>query len=57
MLAARAGMDALLCTATQPLPGASCLAGLEAGYLDGALPGTAFKAQLAQLLVLRANLG
>jgi beta-N-acetylhexosaminidase len=57
MLAARAGMDALLCTATSPLPGADCLAGLQAGYLDGALPATAFKAQLAQLLVLRASLG
>ncbi|MGH3305565.1 MAG: glycoside hydrolase family 3 N-terminal domain-containing protein, partial [Streptosporangiaceae bacterium] len=56
MLAARAGMDALLCTATAPLPGAQCLAGLQAGYLDGALPTTAFKAQLAQLLVLRASL-
>ncbi len=56
MLAARAGMDALLCTATAPLPGSECLAGLEDGYLDGALPATAFKAQLAQLLVLRASL-
>jgi beta-N-acetylhexosaminidase len=56
MLAARAGMDALLCTGINPLPGAECVAGLEAGYLDGALPATAFKAQLAQLLVLRANL-
>jgi beta-N-acetylhexosaminidase len=57
MLAARAGMDALLCTATTPLPGAECLAGLQDGYLDGALPNTAFKAQLAQLLTLRASLG
>jgi beta-N-acetylhexosaminidase len=56
MLAARAGMDALLCTATMPLPGADCLAGLQQGYLDGALPATAFKAQLAQLLALRASL-
>jgi beta-N-acetylhexosaminidase len=56
MLAARAGMDALLCTGTDPLPGAECLAGLSAGYLDGALPVTAFKAQLAQLLVLRQTL-
>jgi beta-N-acetylhexosaminidase len=57
MLAARAGMDALLCTGTSPLPGAECLAGLQDGYLDGALPATAFKAQLAQLLMLRATLG
>jgi len=57
MLAARAGMDALLCTATDPLPGPECVAGLEDGYLDGALPGEAFKAQLAQLLQLRASLG
>ena len=57
MLAARAGMDALLCTATMPLPGGQCLAGLQDGYLDGALPVTAFKAQLAQLLLLRASLG
>ncbi len=57
MLAARAGMDALLCTGTAALPGPDCLAGLEAGYLDGALPVTAFKAQLAQLLALRSSLG
>ena len=56
MLAARAGMDALLCTATMPLPGSECAAGLADGYLDGALPPMAFKAQLAQLLQLRANL-
>jgi beta-N-acetylhexosaminidase len=57
MLAARAGMDALLCTAITALPGQECLAGLEDGYLDGALPVTAFKGQLAQLLALRSNLG
>jgi hypothetical protein len=56
MLAALAGMDALLCTATKPLPGDECVAGLEDGLLDGALPPTAFKAQLAQLLQLRASL-
>jgi beta-N-acetylhexosaminidase len=56
MLAARAGMDALLCTAIKPLPGWKCVAGLRSGYLDGALPRTAFQAQLAQLLQLRASL-
>jgi beta-N-acetylhexosaminidase len=56
MLAGRAGMDALLCTAIKPLPGWKCVAGLKNGYLDGALPATAFKAQLAQLLQLRASL-
>jgi beta-N-acetylhexosaminidase len=56
MLAARAGMDALLCTATRPLPGGKCVTGLLDGYLDGALPRTAFDAQLAQLLQLRATL-
>ena len=56
MLAARAGMDALMCTATKPLPGWKCLAGLEDGYRDGALPKTAFEAALAQLLQLRAGL-
>jgi beta-N-acetylhexosaminidase len=56
MLAGRAGMDALLCTATKPLPGWKCVAGLRDGYTDGALPATAFKAQLAQLLQLRASL-
>jgi beta-N-acetylhexosaminidase len=56
MLAARAGMDALLCTAIKPLPGWKCVAGLRNGYLDGALPRTAFQAQLAQLLQLRASL-
>jgi beta-N-acetylhexosaminidase len=56
MLAARAGMDALLCTATMPLPGSECVAGLADGYANGALPQIAFKAQLAQLLQLRASL-
>jgi beta-N-acetylhexosaminidase len=56
MLAARAGMDALLCTATKPLPGSKCLAGLKDGLQDGALPSLAFEAQLAQLLQLRASL-
>jgi beta-N-acetylhexosaminidase len=56
MLAARAGMDGLLCTGIDPLPGPECLAGLAQGYADGALPATAFKAQLAQLLQLRVGL-
>jgi beta-N-acetylhexosaminidase len=56
MLAGRAGMDALLCTATDPLPGWECVKGLRDGYSDGALPKTAFKAQLAQLLQLRKSL-
>ena len=56
MLAGRAGMDAMLCTAVKPLPGWQCLDGLKEGYLDGALPRTAFQAQLAQLLQLRASL-
>jgi beta-N-acetylhexosaminidase len=56
MLAARAGMDALLCTATDPLPGWKCVKGLRDGYRDGALPKTAFEAQLAQLLQLRKSL-
>jgi beta-N-acetylhexosaminidase len=56
MLAARAGMDALLCTGIDPLPGPECVAGLAAGYTDGALPSAAFKSQLAQLLQLRAGL-
>ena len=56
MLAARAGMDALLCTAIKPLQGWKCVAGLEQGYQTGALPKQAFEAQLAQLLQLRASL-
>jgi beta-N-acetylhexosaminidase len=56
MLAGRAGMDALLCTAVKPLPGWQCVDGLKDGYADGALPATAFRAQLAQLLQLRASL-
>jgi beta-N-acetylhexosaminidase len=56
MLAARAGMDALLCTAIKPLPARKCVAGLEHGYQTGALPKRAFQAQLAQLLQLRAGL-
>jgi beta-N-acetylhexosaminidase len=56
MLAGRAGMDALLCTGIGPLPGWKCVKGLRDGYRDGALPKTAFKAQLAQLLQLRMSL-
>ena len=56
MLAARAGMDALLCTAIKPLPGWKCVAGLRDGYADGALPPVLFRAQLAQLFQLRASL-
>ncbi len=56
MLAGRAGMDTLICTAIKPLPGWKCVDGLKNGYLDGALPRTAFQAQLAQLLQLRASL-
>ncbi len=56
MLAGRAGMDALLCTATDALPGWKCVKGLREGYSDGALPKTAFEAQLAQLLQLRESL-
>jgi beta-N-acetylhexosaminidase len=56
MLAGRAGMDALLCTGVRPLPGWQCVDGLQHGYTDGALPKTAFLAQLAQLLQLRASL-
>ena len=56
MLAGRAGMDALLCTATKPLPGSECVDGLRDGLADGALPRTAFEGQLAQLLELRAGL-
>ena len=56
MLAGRAGMDALLCTAVDPVPGWRCVKGLRDGYRDGALPKTAFKAQLAQLLQLRKGL-
>jgi beta-N-acetylhexosaminidase len=56
MLAAKAGMDALLCTGIKPLPGQQCLAGLADGYRDGALPATQFRAAVAQLLQLRASL-
>ena len=56
MLAGRAGMDALLCTAIKPLPAWKCVAGLQQGLQHGALPGGAFEGQLAQLLQLRASL-
>ena len=56
LLAARAGMDALLCTAVKPLPGWKCVAGLQQGLQQGALPRGAFEGQLAQLLQLRASL-
>jgi beta-N-acetylhexosaminidase len=57
MLAARAGMDALICAAIKPLPGWKCVDGVAAGYTAGALPKMAFEGQLAQLLQLRASLG
>jgi hypothetical protein len=49
-------MDALLCTATEAVPGWKCVDGLRDGYTDGALPKTAFKAQLAELLQLGESL-
>src|SRR5262249_6550160 len=44
------------CTAINPVPGPDCVAGPAGGYTDGALPQTAFKAHLAQLLEVRASM-
>ncbi len=55
-LAAQAGMDLLLCSAESTAEGTQCLAGLEHGYTDGALPRPAFQAAAARVVALRRGL-
>jgi beta-N-acetylhexosaminidase len=55
-LAAQAGMDLILCSAESTAEGTQCLAGLEHGYTDGALPRPAFQAAAARVVALRHGL-
>jgi beta-N-acetylhexosaminidase len=55
-LAAQAGMDLILCSAESTAEGTQCLAGLEHGYTDGALPRPAFQAAAARVVALRRGL-
>jgi beta-N-acetylhexosaminidase len=56
VLAARAGMDLVLCSDGHVGEGESAIDGVENGYLDGALNKTAFTAAVARILALRAGL-
>jgi beta-N-acetylhexosaminidase len=56
ILAARAGMDLLLCSQRSVPEGESALNSLENGYLRGSLNRAAFKAADARILALRATL-
>jgi beta-N-acetylhexosaminidase len=55
-LAARAGMDLILCSGQTPLQGEAALASLENGYSRRTLNQTAFRAAVARILALRASL-
>jgi beta-N-acetylhexosaminidase len=55
-LAARAGMDLLLCSEGNVSEGESAMSSLETGYRSGALDSAAFKAADERLLALRASL-
>jgi beta-N-acetylhexosaminidase len=49
-------MDLLLCSAESTAEGTQCLAGLEHGYTDGALPRPGFQAAAARVVALRRGL-
>ena len=55
-LAARAGMDLLLCAGQTPGEGYLAMDGLESGYHDGRLSQVAFTAAVGRILALRAGL-
>lgn len=55
-LAARAGMDLLLCAQGNVSEGESAMNSLESSYLDGSLNSAAFKAADDRILSLRATL-
>ncbi len=55
LLAAQAGMQLILASDSVS-QGTQCLTALEDGYKDGSLPGKAFRATVAQILKLRADL-
>jgi beta-N-acetylhexosaminidase len=56
LLAAKAGMDLLLCAGQTKGEGTACMDGLENGYNGGSLSKTTFKAADARVLNLRASL-
>jgi beta-N-acetylhexosaminidase len=55
-LAARAGMDLILCSAQTAGEGEEAMSGLASGYRDDTLSHAAFKASLQRILALRASL-
>ena len=55
-LAARAGMDLILCSAQQYTEGEQARTALAAGYRSGRLPRTTFQSALTRILALRASL-
>ena len=55
-LAARAGMDLILCSALQPGEGGQARIALARGYQRGALGQAAFRASVQRVLALRASL-
>jgi beta-N-acetylhexosaminidase len=56
LLAARAGMDLLLCSVQGYTEGEQATAGLESGYRDGQLSRAAFTAAVQRVVALRASL-
>jgi beta-N-acetylhexosaminidase len=56
-LAAKAGMDLILCSVQDLTEGEQAMAGLERGYQDGQLSKTAFTAALQRVIALRTSLG
>jgi beta-N-acetylhexosaminidase len=55
-LAAKAGMDLILCSVQDVTEGEQAMAGLEQGYQDGELSTAAFSAALQRVIALRASL-
>ena len=54
-LAARAGMDLLLCSAQKAGQGVQALDALEGAYRDGQLGRSEFRAAVSRILALRAT--
>ena len=57
VLAARAGMDLILCSQRRVTEGEHAMAALQNGYADGTLNKATFAASLQRVLALRASLG
>jgi beta-N-acetylhexosaminidase len=55
-LAAKAGMDLILCSVQDVTEGEQAMAGLEQGYQDGQLSKATFTAALQRVIALRASL-